>query len=70
MSEDPEPPRFRKHLKGIEDALAGVGRDIETDVAHAPQLAKEGTKNALAWAAGVKRTPMREWTDPQAADKT
>ena len=26
--------------------------------------AKEGTKNALATAAGVKRTPMKEWSAP------
>ena len=26
--------------------------------------AKEGTKNALASAAGVRRTPMREWAPP------
>jgi hypothetical protein len=30
--------------------------------------AKEGTKNALASAAGVKRTPMREWSAPTTGD--
>ena len=28
------------------------------------KAAKTGTKNALAAAAGVKRTPMREWSPP------
>jgi hypothetical protein len=30
--------------------------------------AKEGTRNALASAAGVKRTPMREWSTPTTGD--
>jgi hypothetical protein len=30
--------------------------------------AKEGTKNAFAVAAGVKRTPMREWSTPTTGD--
>jgi NADP-dependent 3-hydroxy acid dehydrogenase YdfG len=36
-------------------------RDAFVDAGH---RAKEGTKNALASAAGVKRTPMREWSSP------
>ena len=64
MSEEPEPPRFREHLHEMREALAGLGRDVKTDVADAPRVAREGTKNALAKAAGVRRTPMREWSDP------
>ena len=30
--------------------------------------AKEGTKNALASAAGMKRTPIREWSTPTTGD--
>lgn len=34
----------------------------------AGKYAKDGTKNALASAAGVKRTPMREWSTPTTGD--
>jgi hypothetical protein len=40
---------------------AGAARDA---VVAAGKAAKTGTKNALATAAGVKRTPMREWSAP------
>jgi len=40
---------------------AGAARDA---VVLAGKKAKEGTKNALAAAAGVKRTPMRAWSPP------
>jgi len=40
---------------------AGVARDAMVTAGH---KAKEGTKNALATAAGVRRTPMREWSSP------
>jgi hypothetical protein len=40
---------------------AGAARDA---VVAAGKAAKTGTKNALAAAAGVKRTPMREWSPP------
>ncbi len=49
-------------------ALGGIGRDVEIDVAGAPRLAKEGTQNALARAAGVRRTPMKEWNEPARED--
>lgn len=65
MTEETSPPRFREHLHEMRQALAGIGKDVETDVAHAPRVAKEGTKNALARAAGVRRTPMKPWTDPE-----
>jgi hypothetical protein len=51
-------------------ALAGMGKDVEIDVADAPHLAKEGTKNALARAAGIRRTPMREWSESTSEDST
>ncbi len=44
---------------------AGAARDA---VVLAGKRAKEGTKNALATAAGVKRTPMREWSPPSTSD--
>jgi hypothetical protein len=40
---------------------AGAARDA---VVAAGKAAKTGTKNALATAAGVRRTPMREWSPP------
>jgi hypothetical protein len=64
MPEEGEQPRFREHLRDMRKALGGIGRDVEIDVASAPRLAKEGTKNTLARAAGVRRTPMKEWAEP------
>lgn len=40
---------------------AGAARDAMVDAGH---KAKVGTRNALAAAAGVKRTPMRGWSPP------
>ncbi|MGD1099804.1 MAG: hypothetical protein ABR888_05640 [Thermoplasmata archaeon] len=68
MTEEIERPRFREHLHEIRESLGGIGKDVEIDVAHAPHLAKEGTKNALARAAGVRRTTLREWTEPASED--
>jgi len=48
--------------------VAGLGHDVRTDVADAPRVAREGTKNALARAAGVRRSPIREWSDPASSD--
>ncbi len=66
MTDEIERPRFREHLHEIRESLGGISKDIEIDVAHAPHLAKEGTKNALARAAGVRRTTLREWAEPAA----
>jgi hypothetical protein len=46
---------------------AGAARDAVVNAGH---RAKEGTKNALAVAAGVKRTPMREWSPPSSGDES
>jgi hypothetical protein len=64
MSDETERPRFREHLRDMGKALGGIGKDVKIDVAEAPRVAKEGTKNALARAAGIRRSPMREWTEP------
>jgi hypothetical protein len=40
---------------------AGAARDAMVTAGH---KAKEGTKNAFAAAAGVKRTPMKSWSPP------
>ena len=68
MTDETDRPRFRKHLHEMGKALGGMGKDVATDVADAPRLAKEGTKNAFARAAGIRRTPMREWTEPEPDD--
>ncbi|HKN06034.1 MAG TPA: hypothetical protein VJ021_00305 [Thermoplasmata archaeon] len=64
MTDEIERPRFRDHLHEMREALGGIGKDVKIDVTDAPHLAKEGTKNALARAAGVRRTTLREWTEP------
>jgi hypothetical protein len=46
---------------------AGAARDAAV---HAGKRAKEGTKNALAVAAGVKRTPMKSWTPPAGGESS
>jgi hypothetical protein len=68
MSEDTEKPRFREHLREIRGALGGLGKDVELDVTHAPRVVKEGTKNAFAKAAGVRRGPMPEWGDSEGSE--
>lgn len=47
----------------MREALAGIGKDVQIGVSDAPRLAKAGTKNALARAAGIRRTPMHEWSE-------
>ena len=44
---------------------AGAARDAIKSAGH---MAKEGTKNAFAAAAGVKRTPMKQWQVPDGAE--
>jgi len=68
MTDEPDRPRFREHLREMREAMGGIGKDVEINVADAPHLVKEGTKNALARGAGVRRTPMREWSEPAAED--
>jgi len=68
MTEETETPRFREHLHEMREALSGLGQDVKTDVVDAPHVAREGAKNAFAKAAGIRRTPMREWTDPSASE--
>jgi len=46
---------------------AGAVRD---GVVAAGKAAKTSTKNALAAAAGVKRTPMREWSPPTTGESS
>ena len=71
MTETANKPHIREHLREIGRALEGIGKDVELDVVDAPHLVKEGTKNTLAKAAGIRRTPMQEWSteEDQTASK-
>ena len=69
MTDDPARPRIREHLSDLGRAIGAVGKDIELDVADAPHLAKQGTKNAMARAAGIKRTPLEEWSPDGTTDE-
>jgi len=69
MTDSTNQPGFREHLRQIRQAFGGLGKDVEIDVANAPRLAKEGTRNALARAAGVRRGSMREWSEPVTEDR-
>jgi hypothetical protein len=44
---------------------AGAARDAMVSAGH---RAKQSTKNAFAVAAGVRRTPMREWSPPSTSE--
>jgi hypothetical protein len=68
MTDESDRPRFREHLHEMREALGGLGNDVAADVADAPHRAKEGTKNVLARAAGIRRTTLREWTEPTSTD--
>jgi hypothetical protein len=46
------------------DALSRAGVVSRDAISAAGHKAKVGTRNALATAAGVKRTPMKEWSAP------
>ncbi|MFY9717986.1 MAG: hypothetical protein WAK40_08690 [Thermoplasmata archaeon] len=68
MTDETGGPGIRQHLREIRKALGGLGSDVKIEVADAPHLAKEGTKNAFARAAGVRRSSMREWSEPTGED--
>ena len=68
MTERSERPGFREHLHELREAMSGIGKDVEIGVTDAPHLVKEGTRNALARAAGIRKTPMREWSESDPAN--
>lgn len=64
-----------EELRRLPDRIASAGTAIGSGTARAAgaardavviagKKAKQGTKNAFAAAAGVKRTPMRQWSAP------
>jgi hypothetical protein len=64
MADQDDRTEVREHLREIRRALGGIGQDVKVDLEDAPHNVKEGTRNTLARAAGIKRTPMREWSPP------
>jgi hypothetical protein len=65
---DEEVRRIPTHIANggiaIGTAASRAGAATRDAFVTAGHRAKEGTKNALASAAGVKRTPMKEWSAP------
>ncbi|MGA8542695.1 MAG: hypothetical protein WB947_04050 [Thermoplasmata archaeon] len=65
---DEEVRRIPQHIANAGIAIGSgasrAGAATRDAFLSAGHRAKEGTKNALASAAGVKRTPMREWSTP------
>jgi hypothetical protein len=65
---DEEVRRIPTHIANggiaIGSAASRAGAATRDAFVVAGHRAKEGTKNALASAAGVKRTPMKEWSAP------
>ena len=62
---------LRRLPQRISDAGVAIGSGtvraagaVRDGVVATGKAVKSGTKNALAAAAGVKRTPMREWSPP------
>jgi hypothetical protein len=69
MTDGEERPRLRQHLREMGAALGGIGKDVKIGISDAPHLAKEGTRNALARAAGVRRKTLEEWSGPGSEDR-
>ncbi|MGA9839780.1 MAG: hypothetical protein WBS16_05010 [Thermoplasmata archaeon] len=62
------PQRFANAGIAIGSGASRAGAATRDAFVSAGKKAKEGTRNALASAAGVKRTPMREWSTPTTQD--
>jgi len=61
-----------QHLANAGSAIGSgsvrAAEAVRDAAASAGKRAKEGTKNAFAAAAGVKRTPMKQWSPPATGD--
>ncbi len=62
------PGRVANAGSAIAQAAARVGSATRDGFVTAGKKTKEGTKNVLAAAAGVRRTPMKEWHPPSESD--
>jgi hypothetical protein len=69
---DEEVRRIPQHIANagiaIGSSASRAGAATRDAFVSAGKRAKQGTKNALASAAGVRRTPMREWSTPTTGD--
>ena len=63
------PQRIHDAGVAIGSGTARAAGAMVDSVVTAGKKAKQGTKNALATAAGVKRTPMKEWTPPSTEEE-
>jgi hypothetical protein len=63
------PQRIADAGMAIGSGASRAGAATRDAFAAAGKRAKDGTKNAFASAAGVKRTPMREWSTPTNGDE-
>ncbi len=61
------PRRLAEAGTAIGSGAARAGGAARDAVVTAGHQAKVGTKNALAAAAGVRRTPMKSWAPPEGA---
>jgi hypothetical protein len=62
------PQHFANAGMAIGSGASRAGAATRDAFVSAGHRAKEGTRNAFASAAGVKRTPMREWSTPTTGD--
>jgi hypothetical protein len=69
---DAEMRRIPQHIANAGIAIGSgasrAGAATRDAFVSAGKRAKQGTRNALASAAGVRRTPIREWSAPEAGD--
>ncbi|HEV2520296.1 MAG TPA: hypothetical protein VGX00_06730 [Thermoplasmata archaeon] len=54
-------------VDGIKHGATRLGEATRDGIDAVGRRTVEGTKNALASAAGVRRTPMKQWSDPGSA---
>jgi len=64
------PQRFANAGTAIGTGTVRAATAVRDGVVAAGKAAKTGTKNAFAAAAGVKRTPMKEWSPPTTGESS
>lgn len=64
------PGRMSNAGAAIAAAAERVGSATKEGLLSAGKKTKEGTKNVLAAAAGVRRTPMKEWHPPSESESS
>jgi len=64
------PQRFANAGTAIGTGTVRAATAVRDGVVAAGKAAKTGTRNAFAAAAGVKRTPMKEWSPPTTGESS